>query len=71
MATKPQILDALEAAGVEGFTQSNTKPELEAAAAGHGVDVAAFLEAAATSTHPGRARYDNPSNRAQKTGRLT
>ena len=39
MATKQELLKALTAAGVEGYSKSDSKPDLEEAAAAAGVDL--------------------------------
>lgn len=57
--TKQELVDRLEAAGVEGFSMANTKAELEQAAA------------RLPEPNPNRERYANPRNAAHRHGGRT
>lgn len=68
MATKKQIVAALEAAGHDEFSVLDSKAELEEAAEVFEVDVESFIAVIEakedTERFPNRSRYDNRSNRA-------
>lgn len=72
MATKQELLDQLEAAGLEGFSMSNSHAELETAAAN--ADAETKAREYARRQYPNAERYDSASNRAHtvtvKGGRL-